>query len=281
MNSEKPNRTLSLNPYPTKRKLKIILASTFVAMALLLWFFDSLHPLPPRSLTMATGPAGSAFETFGKRYKILLAKQGITLNLVPTQGALDNLQKLKDPKSGIQVGFVMGGLADETDSTELVSLGTIAYEPIWLFSHRITTDRGLFSLEKKRVSVGPEGSAARAMVQQLLKKNAMEDEPFQMLGLEPEETEDALLKGKIDAAILVSSMASPVVRQLAKNPKIDLANFRRADAYVARFPSLSKVQIPEGAFDLLKDLPRRDTTLLSTKASLIVRGNLHPALQYL
>jgi hypothetical protein len=175
----------------------------------------------------------------------------------------------------------MGGLTEETDSNELVSLGTIAYEPIWLFSHKITTDRGLFSLEKKRVSVGPEGSSSRAIVDQLLKKNAMEEEPFQKLGLEPEQTEDALVKGQIDAAIMVNSFASPVIRQLAKNPKIDMANFRRADAYVARLPFLDKVTIPEGAVDIQKDLPPHETTLLATKTSLIVRGDLHPALQYL
>lgn len=230
---------------------------------------------------MATGPEGSAFETFGKRYKILLAKQGIELRLVPTRGALENLERLRDPKANVQVGFVMGGLAEETDSNELLSLGTIGYEPMWFFSHKPITDRVLFTLKGRKISVGPEGSDSRALFSQLLKKNAMDLGAFQAENYLPEETENALLGKKIDAAILVSSLASPVVRKLLLTNGIYLANFARADAYVARFPSLSKVVIPEGAADLEKDRPSRDTNLLATKTSLIVRGDLHPALQYL
>lgn len=265
-----------------RKTRNIILISCVVLFIAIFWLCTLLHPLPPRTFTMATGPEGSAYETFGKRYKILLAKQGIELRLLPTAGAMENLAKLKDPKSGVQVGFVMSGLSEETDETDLLSLGTIGYEPMWFFSHKIMTDRGLYSLRGKRISVGPEGSDSRALMAELLKRNALDiGSHFQALGLPPEQTEDALVSGKIDAAVLVSSLASPVVRQLIKNPKIDLATFSRADAYVALFPSLTKLVYPAGAGDLERDLPPRDTTLLATKTSLVVRGDLHPALQYL
>ncbi len=265
-----------------RRTLLILLGSAALGLVGIVWLFSLLHPLPPRVITMATGPEGSAYATFGKRYKILLAKEGIELRLVPTAGALDNLTRLRDPKSGVQVGFVMGGLADETDSTDLLSLGTIGYEPMWFFSHKVGTDKGLFSLRGKRVSVGPEGSDSRALVTELLKRNALDiGSHFQALGFLPEETERALLDGKIDAAVMVSSWASPVVRKLVATKGIDLASFRRADAYVAIFPSLTKLVIPEGVADMENDRPPHDTTLLATKTSLIVRGDLHPALQYL
>ena len=271
-----------VRPLPARRTLRFFLAGAAVLMVIVVWLVSQLHPLPPSVVTMATGPEGSAYDVFGKRYKILLAKQGIELRLVPTNGALDNLKRLQDPHSGVQAGFVMGGLAEETDSTDLLSLGTIGYEPMWFFMHRDGTGHVLKALKGRRVSVGPDGSDSRALVNELLKRHGLDlGSHFQALGLEPEQTQDALLKDDIDAAILVSSYASPVVRNLVKADGIILANFTRADAYVALFPSLTKLVIPEGVADLEKDKPAHDTTLLATKTSLIVRGDLHPALQYL
>ncbi len=174
-----------------------------------------------------------------------------------------------------------GGVATDTDSPALVSLGTLGYEPVWFFSRKVATDRILFALQGKRVSVGPEGSDTRSLVEELLKRSSLELGSFQALSLEPEEATAELLEGKIDAAILMTSWGSPIIRKLIDAPGIDLANFSRADAYVALFPSLYKRVLPAGVGDLKYNRPPHDTTLLATKTSLIVRANLHPALQYL
>jgi hypothetical protein len=172
-------------------------------------------------------------------------------------------------------------VASDADSPALLSLGTLGYEPVWFFSRKVATDRGLFAFRRKRVSIGPEGSDSRALVDELLKRNALDTGSFHELSLEPEAAAAELLNGHIDACVLMTSWGSPVVRQLITAPGIDLASFSRADAYVALFPSLSKLVIPAGVADLENNRPPRDTTLLATKTNLIVRGGLHPALQYL
>ncbi len=265
----------------SRKTLRIILISLLLLVIGAVWLISTTHPLPPHTITMATGPDGSTYAYWGKRYKILLAKEGIDLVLKPTAGGVENLNLLRDPKSGVQLGFVEGGVAADTDSPALVSLGTLGYEPVWFFSRKIVTDRILFALQGKRVSVGPEGSDTRALVEELLKRSSLKIENFQPLGLEPEEATAELLQGKIDAAILMTSWGSPVIRQLIAAPGIDVANFSRADAYVALFPSLYKRVLPAGVGDLAHNRPPHDTTLLATKTSLIVRGDLHPALQYL
>ena len=272
----------AFRPLPRRKTMKWFLMAGVVALGILVWLVSLIHPMPPRVLTLATGPEGSAYEIFGKRYKILLAKQGIDVRILTTAGAVDNLARLRDPKSDVDAGFVMGGTAQETDSTELVSLGTIGYEPMWFFTRKLHKDHVLKELRGKRVSVGPEGSDSRELVNELMKRKGLEmGSHFQVLGLAPEETERALLEDRIDAAILVNSWASPVVRKLAVTNGIELANFKRADAYLALFPSLTKLEFPEGVADLEGDKPSRDTTLLATKTSLVVKGDMHPALQYL
>src|SRR5262249_11554638 len=155
----------------------------------------------------------------------------------------------------------------------LDSLGTIGYEPVWLFTHLPVTDRALFTLKGKRVAVGPEGSDSRALVEELLKRSHLNLGFYQASGLEPEQAADQLLKGQVDAAILMMNWGTPLVPKLVTAPGVYLANFSRADAYVALFPSLYKKVLPAGAGDLEANRPPKDVTLLATKTSLVVRGN--------
>jgi hypothetical protein len=152
---------------------------------------------------------------------------------------------------------------------------------MWFFSRKPVTDRALFALKGKRVAVGPDGSDSRALLEELLKRSSLDLASFQALPLEPEEAEAQLLAGKVDAGIFMLNWGSPIIKKLIATPGIYLANFPRADAYVALFPSLYTRVVPAGVGDLANNRPPQQITLLSTKTSLIVRGDLHPALQYL
>ena len=55
-------------------------------------------------------------------------------------------------------------------------------------------------------------------------------------------------------------------------------SFAHADAYVRRWPFLSKLVLPRGAIDLVRDIPARDVTLVAPIASLVAREDIHPAL---
>ena len=268
-------------PNLSRKAMTVIAIVTVIILAVVVWLCTLLHPLPPHTIVMATGPEGSSYAFYGKRYQILMAKQGIKVILIPTAGGVENLAKLRDPHSGVEIGLVEGGIADDSDSPALVSLGTICYEPMWLFSRNPTSDRVLFALEGKRVAVGPEGSDSRALVDQLLKGRQLNADSFEKVGVTPEEAVTEMLNGKLDAAVLMSSPQSPVVKTLLTAPGIYLANFSRAAAYVAILPSLYKLTYPEGAADLATNRPPKDTTILATKTSLIVRADLNPAIQYM
>jgi TRAP-type uncharacterized transport system substrate-binding protein len=268
-------------PPISHRRLLAYIAAGILAAAGLLWLVSILNPLPPRHLTLACGPEGSSYAVFGKRYKAMLEKQGIKVRLVSTAGSQENMALLKKPGSGIDAGFVDGGIAEEGDEQGLASLGTLCYEPLWFFSRQPITSHVLATLKGKRVSVGPDGSESRALLNALAKRHGMDESAFRILPLPPEQSAEELLQGRIDAVVLVNSWASPVVRKLAEADGIYVASFKLADAYVARFPALTKRILPEGAADLEQDRPSHDVSLLATKTSLVVREGLHPALQYL
>jgi TRAP-type uncharacterized transport system substrate-binding protein len=227
-------------PLPPRNRIVLISISVLVIISLMVWLLSRVHPLPSNTITMACGPAGSSYAVFGERYQKLLAKEGIKLNLRTTAGGVENLDLLSDPKSGVQVGFVEGGIPRDTDLSNVDSLGTLCYEPMWFFSRKAVTDQGLALFHGKKISVGPVGSDSRALVDKLLKRNALGIGTFQELELSPEDSAQQLLQGKIDAMIIMSAWNSPVIKQLIAADGIQVANFSRADAYVALFPFLEQ-----------------------------------------
>jgi TRAP-type uncharacterized transport system substrate-binding protein len=240
-----------------------------------------LGPLPPRVVVMSTGTPGSDYELAAQKYRVILKRSGIDLRLMPSGGGIDNLRRLNDPRSGVEVGFAQAGLTNTTESPELDSLGTVFYEPLWIFSRGDFGGSWLAALRSKKVSIGPAGAGSRALALKLLALNRFDQSAAQFLPLTAVQAGNALLRGEIDVAFMVISWDSDVVRRLVASPEITLVNTARADAYVAMFPFLNKLTLPMGAGDLANNRPAADVTLLATKANLIVRRDLHPAIQYL
>jgi TRAP transporter TAXI family solute receptor len=264
------------------RRWRVLATAVFLAaaIALAIWLFLALG-VPPRTVTLATGPEGGSYAAIGESYRTILALSGFELRLVPTAGDVENLAKLRDARSGVSAGFVIAGLAEAQDASGLESLGTIAYEPFWLFER--TSKRGILAdgLAGKRVSFGQEGSGTRAMARKLLALAGIDTRTSEMLDLTPAEAAERLVRGDLDAVALVADWDSPAVRRLVASPQVSLIDFRRADAWVALNPNLSKLVLPAGVGDLAANRPPADVTLIAPKASLVVRGDLHKNAQYL
>jgi TRAP-type uncharacterized transport system substrate-binding protein len=232
--------------------------------------------LPPRTVVMTTGPEGSAYREFGEKYRTALARDGIDLKLEPSLGNVENLARLKDSSSGVSVGFVASGLTAEKTSPGIESLGTISYEPIWIFCRGLSKEAQFGDLRGKRVSIDLEGG----VVLDLLRAAGLEKE-VTVVPLAPAAGGEALLRGEIDCASMLTVADDPIVKTLLADDRVELMTFRRADAFVALYPYLRKVTVPRGVGSLAKDRPPEDVTLVAPMASLLVRHDLHPAVQYL
>lgn len=230
---------------------------------------------------MTTGTPGSAYEAFAQQYRRILARSRVDLRLRPSAGAVENLQLLNDPRSGVSVGFAQGGLTDEKRSPQLMSLGTLCYEPLWFFYRGIKLSARLETLHGRKLSVGPEGSATRVLALQILALNGIDRNVAQLLPLSEAESAAALQRGEIAAAMMVASWDTAAVRQLLASSEIELASFPRADAYVALYPFLTKLALPAGVGNMATNRPPVSVNLIAPTTSLIVRRELHPAIQHL
>jgi len=122
------------------------------------------------------------------------------------------------------------------------------------------------------------GSGTRAFVEPLLEFNAVQQENSQLLPQGGDEAVRALKAGDVDAVMLVGGAATPAIVALLRDPTVRVMNFSRADAYTRRFPYITKLVLPAGTVDLALSIPAEDVTLIGTKAMLVARSGLHPAL---
>jgi TRAP transporter TAXI family solute receptor len=251
-------------------------ASAIFCAAILL-----LQTMPPRTIVMATGPEGGAYQEVGKQYKVALQRSGEHIRLVTSAGSLENLALLLDPRSGVNVALIQGGTIGKEEAPELESLGTLFYEPLWIFHRSEWRGLTLESVRGRRVSIGPAGSGTSTLSLELLKRNGLDKQVGELLALQPQVAAEKLLAGEIDVAFIIASWDAPTVQRLIADERVGLADVSRADAYIALYPFLSKVIVPAGVGDLAKHLPPKDVTLLAPIASLVVRKDLHPAIQYL
>ena len=259
----------------------IVLAVTLLVLAY--WWMD---PNPPKRVTLATGPAQSAYEEFGKRYTKALAAEGIEVITVPSDGSAANLQLLRDGK--VDLGFVQGGTSDYTESDEekLSSLGSLFVEPVWLFyqeasarkSTLTATLSALTQLQGLRINMGTPGSGVPSLMDKLLESNRIDTATLTISTLAQTPATVAFLNSELDAIVFASAPESLMVQMLLQTPGVKLMNFAQSEAYSRRFPFLSPTRLPRGVVDLAGNVPPEDVRLVAPTTALITRNTTHPAL---
>jgi TRAP-type uncharacterized transport system substrate-binding protein len=262
----------------------IVLTATLLVAAY--WWLD---PNPPKRVTLATGPAQSAYEEFGRRYAKILATDGITVELLPSHGSAHNLQLLREGKADL--GFVQGGTSEQRPEDEemLESLGSLFVEPLWLFYRdqaapnaskggRPEAIHSLVQLQGLRINLGTEGSGVPSLMGKLLESNRIAPARLRISTLDQTPATVAFLNGELDAIVFASAPESLMVQMLLQTPGVKLMDFTQSEAYSKRFPFLSTARLPQGVVDLARNIPPDDVSLVATTTSLIARTSTHPAL---
>jgi TRAP-type uncharacterized transport system substrate-binding protein len=254
-----------------------VVVLTILAFAVALYF---VQPAPPSSIVMASAAHEGRYGYYAKLYQQFLAKNGVTVNLRPSSGAMQNLDLLMAEDSGVDVALIQGGTGFGANAPNLVSLGSLYYEPLWVF-YRGKPISDLDGLRGRKIAIGAEESGTRALALQLLAMNDAVLPPTELKPLGGKEAAEQLTQGKIDAIMMVTSAESKLVERLAATPGVHLLSFERAEAYARLFPHLTKLVLPRGVFDLAKNVPSDDIVLIAPTANLIAKDTLHPALAYL
>jgi TRAP transporter TAXI family solute receptor len=261
------------------RELALILGPAIVLVLLaFLLAYQFVEPAPPRHITITTGSESGAYYTYAKRYAAILARSGVTLDVLPSKGSVENLARLEDPKGDVQVALLQGGIGNGAAAPGLMSLGRVYLEPIWLFYRDDHHVERLTDLVGKRVIVGPEGSGTRALAEILFTRSGVTADNATLLPDGSDAVLAALTGDKADAALLVLAPEAPLIQELLHTPGIELMSFTQAEGYARVLPYLQHVTLPRGTADFAHDIPGSDIELLAAQTALVARDSLHPAL---
>jgi hypothetical protein len=239
---------------------------------------DYFVPAPPSKFTIATGAKDQTYEAIGKRYREILARSHVDVELRLTNGAVDNIKLLNDPTSGIKVGIAQGGISDSDRSPDLLSLGRINYQIYWIFHRATETLDDLRQLKGKRIAIGPQGSGQRVTTEKILGISGVSPENSTLLNLTTQGAENALIEGQIDALFLPIALDAPILQSLLKNPRLRPMSFTEAEAVTRIFPFLVRLVLPRAVIDFERIVPATDMILIATPNVVLVRKDIHPAL---
>ena len=244
----------------------------------LLVTYQFVDPAPPNHIVIATGGPNGAYHAYAERYRDILARDHVDLEVLETDGSLANLALLGSPDSGVDVAFVQGGTGSFATVDTLTSLASLYYEPLWFFKNAAVSIKRPADIVGKRISIGPTGSGTRALSLVLLGDAGFTENELEISPLAGMKAANALREGSLELMMLVASPESELVQTLLQSDQVNLLSFARAEAYTRRHRFLSKLTMPEGSIDLARNLPSHDVELLAPTANLVASERLHPAL---
>ncbi|REE24123.1 TRAP transporter TAXI family solute receptor [Paraburkholderia sp. BL27I4N3] len=264
---------------PGRRRLLVICVT--VLLAALGWaLVTMLKPAIQRTIVITTGADQGIYRSFADRYAPILKREGITLDIRSSSGSVENYQRLTNPDSEYEVGFIQSGTTSPKATDHLQTIAAVSYEPIWVFFRGDITVNRLSQLRGKRIAIGVPGSGLLHVSRALLGYSGVTGDNTTLLEMDATKAYEGLETGQLDAAFFIGRPDAAMQKRLL-NSDLKLMSFAQADALVQKFPSLSKVIFPRASTSIVDDLPRSDVTLLAATALLVSKDTLHPALVYL
>ncbi len=269
----------------SRRETFLIWSSALVVLGLTVWFsVKFINPAPPSKLVIATGDGEGDYAFFAEKYHDQMMKEGIDLQIRATKGAMENVSLLKDPDSEVTVGFVHDGIVTQEEAPNVASLGSMYYEPLWIFMRKSLANKKQTRLDElvgKTISLGEDGSGTKALALRVLSASGINATNSKYVFMKWDQIQSRLDAGTIDVAFFIGPPEDEVITQLLEDPKIELMDLDNAEAIQRKLPFLHHLLLPHGAIDLAKNLPRHDIDIVAPTATLLVKKNIHPALVHL
>ena len=260
-----------------------VAVATLVGIALVMCYiaYRFIDPFPPRYFVIAAGNPGSPFDNFARQYASILARQGVDLHIRNTASAVENLELLRDRASGVQAALTTFGFTRSQDSDALYSLGGVYDAPIFVFYRGAEPITQFSNFRGKRLSIGPRDSALRTLMSEVLQATGVLDDSIQLSDFDYADALDALIAGDIDVAIFPAQLDGNPLQRALDAPEVKLMSVAQAEAIAKLIPGLKHVTLSQGLISFTLNIPDRDVDLLAFRSRVLVRRDLHPALQYL
>jgi TRAP transporter TAXI family solute receptor len=265
----------------TRGRRRLLIVGLIVLLAAFGWVMTIVvEPAFQRTIVMTSGADNGIYRGFADRYAPILKHAGIKLDIRDSSGSVENYERLRDPKSVYDIGFIQSGTTRPKETDNLQTIAAVSYEPIWVFYRGETTVDRLTQLRGKKISMGVPGSGLLNVAQSLLGYSGITSQNSTLLQMDAPAAYQGLENGQIDAAFFIGRPDADMQKTLL-NSSLKLMSFAQADALVEKIPALSRIVLPRASASVADDRPRSDVTLLAATALLVSKNTMHPALVYL
>lgn len=228
---------------------------------------------PPDSIRFAAGSRDGGYWSIAEQYRDALAKDGIEVEIIETAGSVENLGLLATKRADI--GLLQGGIP--ADGLEIVALGTVFAEPIFVFvrsDRNVPTNPALW--RDLTIARGGAGSGTQVAADELLRSLGVA-QVNQLVEIGGHDAADALLAGEVDMALFVAPIGAAYLQPLVLSEKVELLRLRHAEAVSLRLPHSRVATVTSGALSLDPVQPARSLPMIILLARLASVPDLHPA----
>ncbi|MBI5891938.1 MAG: ABC transporter substrate-binding protein [Nitrosomonadales bacterium] len=260
-----------------KASLPYLLALVLIAIAGY-WLID---PAPPKKIVISISKEDGNYQAYARLYEALLLQDGVALEIRESEGPLPSLDELRREGTDVDMAFVPGGVARSESTVGLVSLGSLYYEPLWIFSKGQRRTGQLSALKGRRIAVGRTGSGTNILTRMVLGAAGVTAQNSTLFEIGEDDAMEALRHNVADVIFLSGVPTSTLIQEVAALPGVTLVDLDEAEAYSRQFNFLRHLVLPEGALSLASNVPPREVHMLAPTVTLVARESMHPALVYL
>ncbi len=232
--------------------------------------------LPPDKVVIAAGAPTGSYSRQAQRYAEHLERNGIDVEIVYAEFEKGSLDRLSNPQDASSVGFAPGIYAPTVQGIQ--ALAVIAQEPLWIFTS-LNGPAALGQAKGLRIAAGHVNGASYLAASQVLAHAGIRVADVRFETLSDNAATDALADGKVDMVFQIAGDDSQAIQLLTRMGGIQLLGVEQGAALEIQNRYLKTLLLPQGSIELRGDIPPKDLTMMSLQTHLLVRPNLHPALQ--
>ena len=222
-------------------------------------------------LVLASGSKTGEYFAFSEAFAdvVRLNHPHIQITVRETAGSAENMGLLRD--DGAQLALVQ---SDTPVERPVRAIARLFPEMFHLLVRKDANIQTVADLRDRRLALMPEGSGSYALFWPLSEHYGLTAEDFQITPQSPDEAEQALATGEVDALFRVITLGNPSMKTVLQNEAIELLAIDQVDALRLSLPYLEAQTIPKGTYDGGRPLPARDLPVVAVNAVLVIHEDL-------